>query len=230
MKPKSIGFVVLVALFTAIGIAYSVRSQLTPKPFGAFMVTSVMSSPQAGSPHLRIWTISHAVRADGSWVRMNNYKIGDQEFHERDIHDYQTGVFTIVEDATRSTVTESIPSSEYKHRNAPAVSCEGSPAGQILGLNVNYFESRYDITGNPQGDANALEKKWIVPSLGCFVLQKETLWTRKSDGVLLVDTKITPVSVDFRPVDEFFQIPSDYTARSSQELRDQLNQRLGVSP
>jgi hypothetical protein len=61
-----------------------------------------------------------------------------------------------------------------------------------------------------------------VPDLGCFVLQKETIWTRNSDGVLLVDTKITPIAISFQPVDELFEIPASYTERTREEVLNLL--------
>ena len=148
------------------------------------MATTIMSSPQKGSPYLITSTLAKAVRTDGSWVEIWTRNIGGQDKHERDIHDFKNGMVIVVEDATQSVVRKSIPPDEYKHRLAPAVSCEGSPAGQILGVDVNYAETTQNITGNEQGDATELDKSWVVPDLGCFVLQKETIWTRNSDGVL----------------------------------------------
>jgi hypothetical protein len=221
MKLK--GFLTLVALLTVAGVVYSIRSQMSPKPLRSFMVTTIMSSPQNGSPYLSTETFAKAVRTDGSWVEIWTRNIGGQDKHERDIHDFKNGMLIMVEDATQSVVRKSIPPDEYKHRLAPAVSCEGSPAGRILGLDVNYAETTQNITGNEQGDATALIKSWVVPDLGCFVLQKETIWTRNSDGVLLVDTKITPISVSFQPVDEFFEIPTSYTERTKEEVLRLLN-------
>ena len=180
-------FIILVTPLTVVGVIYSIHSQTTPKPLRSFLVTEVMSSPQKDSPYLSTWTSARAVREDGSWVtiliRSNPYQ------NERDIKDFKSGVYAIVDDATKSVVRESIPPDEYKHRLAPAVSCEGTPAGQILGLVVNYTETTQNITGNEQGDATALIKSWVVPDLGCFVLQKETIWTRNSDGVVVLPAK-----------------------------------------
>ena len=221
---KLLGFAVVVAPLTLVGIGYSIHSQLTPKPLKSFVVTSVMSSPQAGSPYLLTSTFARAVRIDGSWVTIWTRNVGGQEQYERDIRDYSSGLSTVVDDVTKSVVEETIPVSEYKHRLVPSVSCDGSPAGQILGLPVNYSETTANVTENPQGDATALIKNWVVPDLGCFVLQKETIWTRKSDGALLVDTKLTPISATFREVDEFFQIPTAYAKRTKKEVLDELNQ------
>jgi hypothetical protein len=210
-----------IALLTVAATTYSIHSQITPKPLRSFLVTEVMSSPAKDSPYLSTWTSARAVREDGSWVRISIRTHPIQ--NERDIYDFKSGVYTIVEDTTKSVVRQSIPVDEYKHRLAPAVSCEGTPAGQILGLSVNYKEETSQITYE-QGDATTLVKTWVVPDLGCFVLQKQTIWTRNTDGVLLADTKITPISVSFQPVDEFFDIPTSYTERTKEEAWNMLNQ------
>ncbi len=215
-------FLILTALLTVVASIYSIHSQTTPKPLRSFLVTEVMSSPAKDSPYLSTWTSARAVREDGSWVGIS---IGTGPIqNERDIHDFKSGVYTIVEDTTKSVVRQRIPVDEYKHRLAPAVSCEGTPAGKILGLSVTYKEETSQITGNEQGDATALVKTWVVPKLGCFVLQKQTIWTRNTDGVLLVDTKITPISISFQPVDEFFDIPTSYTERTKEEAWNMLQQ------
>jgi len=215
-------FLILTALLTVVASIYSIHSQTTPKPLRSFLVTEVMSSPAKDSPYLSTWTSARAVREDGSWVGIS---IGTVRIeNERDIHDFKSGVYTIVEDTTKSVVRQRIPVDEYKHRLAPAVSCEGTPAGKILGLSVTYKEETSQITGNEQGDATALVKTWVVPELGCFVLQKQTIWTRNTDGVLLVDTKITPISISFQPVDEFFDIPTSYTERTKEEAWNMLQQ------
>jgi hypothetical protein len=213
-------FMILAAVLTIVGAVYSIRSQTTPKPLRSFVVTEVMSSPQKDKPNLTTSTSSRAVREDGSWVttliRTTPFK------NERDIKDFQSGVYTIVDDTTSSVVRQSISPDEYKHRLAPTVSCEGTPAGRILDLDVNYTEERGSIQ-TEQGDATTVIKSWVVPDLGCFVLQKETIWTRNSDGVLLVDTKVTPISISFQRVDEFFEIPASYTERTKAETLGLLN-------
>ena len=215
-------FALFIAVFTGLGVAYSIHSQTTPTPLRPFIVTSVM----AGSTDnfLKSLPFTRAVRADGSWVETWTRTVNGKTYYERDMYDYQTGMKTIVEDATQSVVRSSIPQKEYKHRLAPAVSCQGSSAGRILGVDVNYFEDTYQITKNPQGDATAVSKNWVAPDMGCFVLQKETIWTRNSDGVLLTDTKIVPIAVSFQDVDSLFQVPATYTERTKQETIDLVNQ------
>jgi hypothetical protein len=114
-----------------------------------------------------------------------------------------------------------------------ATSCEGHPGGKILSFDVNYDENVQQIKDNPQGAATAVVKEWLAPDLGCFVLQKETVWTRNSDGMQLVDTKITPIDIKFEPVDQFFEIPTTgYTERTRPEVRALLEQTIeqGTQP
>jgi hypothetical protein len=222
-------FVLLIAPLVIAGIVYSVHSQTQPKQLRSFVVTSVMSSPKDGSPYLVTSTFARAVRADGSWVEIWPGIRGENYHDERDIHDYDAHVYTIVEDSTQSVVREVIPQDEYKHRLSAATTCDGSSSGKILGLNVNYFEDTYQLTGHPQGPATAVVKDWLVPDLGCFVLQKETIWTRNSDGLLLSDTKITPIAVSFQSVNQFFEIPTTYTERTKQETLELVKQLHATS-
>ena len=107
-----------------------------------------------------------------------------------------------------------------------ATSCQGHPSGKILDLDVNYFEDTDQLNDNPQGAATEVVKDWLAPDLGCFVLQKHTIWTRNSDGVLLVDTKITPIAITFQSVDQYFEIPTSYTERTREQARDLLEQAI----
>lgn len=212
MKLKS--FMILVGL-AATGIAaYSLHSQLTPKPLRSFVVTSVMSSPKSDSPYLSTTTFTTAVRTDGSWVEIWPSHAGGREWHERDIRDFNTGTYTVVDDITQSLTTKAIaPHDLTKQRLQPATSCQGTSDGRILGLDVIYTEDKGPMEA-PAGTATSVVKRWLAPDLGCFVLRKETAWTRDSDGALLVDTKITPISVVFQAVDQFFAIPPNYQERS----------------
>jgi hypothetical protein len=219
-------FAVPIALLTVAGVVYTTHSQLTPKPLRPFAVTSVMSTPRAGSPTLRTSTVTRAVRADGSWAEIWTRNINGREFCERNIHDYQAGIYSIVEDLTKSTVRSPIPEEEYRHRLAAATSCEGRPSGKFLGIDVNSFEDTYQLEDNPQGAATAVVTDWLAPDLGCFVMQKHTIWTRNSDGVLLVDTTITPLAIRFQSVDQYFEIPTQYTERSREQARSLLEQAV----
>jgi hypothetical protein len=211
-------FLAIVALATLVVPAYAIHSQITPKPFTPFVVNSVMSSPLANG---KTYTenFSTAVRYDGSWVEIRAVHAGGKNWEERDIHDFNSATLTVVEDMTKSTVTTVIqPHDITKWRLLNTGSCEGKLSGQILGHDVTYTEETYQITDNPQGQATAVVKRWLAPDLACFVLQKETVWTRNSDGVLLAHTTITPLSVTLEPTDQFFEIPTDYHERPPGEV------------
>ena len=223
---KLYNFAVPIAVLTVAGVVSATHSQLTPKPLRSFVVTSVMSSPQTGSPYLRTSTFTRAVRADGSWAEIWTRSINGRDSYERNIHDYEAGRFTIVDDQTRSIVRNTIPATQYRHRLSAATSCQGHPSGTILDLDVNYFEDTYQLNDHPQGAATAVVTDWLAPDLGCFVLQKHTVWTRNSDGVLLVDTKITPIAITFQSVDQYFEIPTSYTERTREQARDLLEQAI----
>lgn len=125
---KLYSLAVPIAALTAAGVVYTVHSQLTPKPLRSFVVTSVMSSPRAGSPYLRTSTFARAVRADGSWVESWQRSINHRDSYERKIYDFETGRYTIVEDLTKSIVRDTIPETEYRHRLTAATSCQGRPS------------------------------------------------------------------------------------------------------
>jgi len=223
---KLYNFAVPIAVLTVAGVVSAIHSQSTPKPLRSFVVTSVMSSPRAGSPYLGTSTLTRAVRADGSWVESWTRSINGRDTYERTIHDYEAGKYTIVEDLTKSIVRETIPETEYRHRLTAATSCQGHPSEKILDIDVNYFEDIYQLNDHPQGAATAVVTDWLAPDLGCFVLQKHTVWTRNSDGVLLVDTKITPIAITFQSVDQYFEIPTSYTERTREQARDLVEQAI----
>jgi hypothetical protein len=109
---KLYNFAVPIVVLTVTGVAYTIHSQLTPTPLRSFVVTSVMSSPRAGSPYLHTTTITRAVRSDGSWAEIETANFNGRDYSERDIHDYEAGKYTIVEDQTQSIVVETIPQDE----------------------------------------------------------------------------------------------------------------------
>jgi len=216
-------FVASTGLATAALAAYAIHSQITPKPLRPFLVTSVLTTPEAGKPYLKTYTQAYAARPDGSWVLITYLtNIGKNDAYVRDIWDVTTGVHTTIDDLTESIQTSAMTSYDIRSKRlSAAASCNGTSAGKILDFEVEYTEEKHDITHNPNGDATSVVKKWLAPELGCFVLKRETTWTRKSDGFLLVDTKIQPVAVAFQAVDQFFEVPL-YTERTPGEtLREQ---------
>jgi len=126
---------------------------------------------------------------------------------------------TNIDEITESIATRAIPHHDLKKwRLVETGRCEGSPAGKILGLDVTYTEETYQMTGQQNQTINVIEKRWLAPDLACSVLQKETLWNKQSDGTLLVDTKLTPLSVTFKNVDDLFVVPASYQERKPGEV------------
>jgi hypothetical protein len=224
-------FIALVAAVLVPLAAYTIHSQFSPQRLESFVVHSVFSTPQAGSPYLRTVGLSHVHRGDGSYVTIWTRDIQGQQFSERDIYDYTTRTFTVVDDLTESTTSRYISDKDMSKRLQPAAAiavCRPmdqsdssdvtyKSGGKILGYDVTLSEQKY-VMHTQNGDANAVVKSYAAPELGCFVLQKETTWTRINDGALLVDTKITPISVTFQSVDQFFHIPENYLERKPSEV------------
>jgi hypothetical protein len=228
MKLKTFLFVVGLAVLVV--AAYAVHSQVTPKPLRSFFVLETMSSPQSDSPYPQVWTRANAVRENGSWVLIAYLQnLGPKTTFERDVFDFERGVLTIIVEPTESIQTRAISAHEMSVRKInPVARCEGSSAGQILGFDVDYSETRnstlYDEGAGISTHINSVIKKWAAPDLGCFVLRKETIQTR-DDGTLTADTRIQALSVTFQPVDQFFEIPASYIERSPSEIDRELNRR-----
>ena len=88
----------------------------------------------------------------------------------------------------------------------------------MLDFDVEYKEEKYSVDDDANGSVTSMVKYWLAPSLGCFALKKETIWTRDKDGTLIVDTTHQAISVKFQSVDQFFLVPTDYTERSPERL------------
>src|ERR1700739_2205892 len=107
MKLKT--FIAATGVATLAIATYSVRSQMTPSPLRAFVVTCVMTSPQNGSPYLETYTKAFAVRPDGSWVMITYLpNVGTADDYIRDIYDVTLGIHTTVEDLTKSIQTRAM--------------------------------------------------------------------------------------------------------------------------
>jgi hypothetical protein len=93
----------------------------------------------------------------------------------------------------------------------------------MLDFDVEYREEKRSIDYDTNGSVTSTVKRWLAPSLGCFALKKETIWTRDKDGTLIVDTTHQAIAVKFQSVDQFFLVPTDYTERSPGETFLELN-------
>jgi hypothetical protein len=211
-------------LFVLLVSAFSAESQTSPKPLPSFYVQSTMSTPQANSPYPKTWVKGYAVRPDGSSVEIGYVNVAGQQSHIRDIYDVVNNVLTTIEELSKSIQTRAMSESESNlKRVSAAVSCGGAAAGQMLDFDVEYKEEKYSVDYDPNGSVTSIVKYWLAPSLGCFALKKETIWTRDKDGTLIVDTTHQAISVKFQSVDQFFLAPTDYTERSPGETFLELN-------
>lgn len=219
MKTKTILPIVAV-MVVLVGLG-TVHSQLTPKPFHSFLVTETMSSPQAGNPLPYVRTFSLAVREDGSWAKITRYPFAEDTAYERDIYDMGTGMWTSVDDLSKSTVTRQMTEHQMSTlKAAPAASCGGKAAGMILDQNVQYIETIDDSE-----DRQITVKKWKATALGCVALRQETIMKEKRGDAwtLTIDTSLQAFSLVFEPVDQFFQVPKDYTERKPSEVYQELH-------
>ena len=222
MKLKTL--ILVVGVFTVSAVAYSVHSQISPKPLRSFFAQGTMSSPQSNSPYPKTIIKGYAVRPDGSWVLISYNNVTGKESHIRDVYDTVNNIHTTVEELTKSTTTKAMSASESGiKRVSAATSCGGKTAGQMVGFDVEYTEEKRPVDYGTNGPVTSMIKRWLAPDLGCFALKKETVWTRDADGTLLVDTTEQIISVNFQSVDQFFVIPSDYTERSPGEVYLELS-------
>jgi len=211
-------------LFVLLVSTFSAKSQTSPKSLPSFYVQSTMSTPQADSPYPKTWVKGYAIRPDGSSVEIGYVNVGGRQSYVRDIYDVVKNVQTTIEELSKSIQTRAMSESESNFKRvSAAVSCGGAAAGQMLDFDVEYKEEKYSVDYDPNGSATSIVKYWLAPSLGCFALKKETIWTRDKDGTLIVDTTHQAISVKFQSVDQFFLVPTDYTERSPGEIYLELN-------
>jgi hypothetical protein len=183
-----------------------------------------MSTPQADSPYTKTWVKGYAVRPDGSSVEIGYVNVGGRQSYVRDIYDVVKNVQTTIEELSKSIQTRAMSESESNlKRVSAAVSCGGAAAGQMFDFDVEYKEEKYSLDYDANGSVTSIVKYWLAPSLGCFALKKEAIWTRDKDGTLIVDTTHQAISVEFQSVDQFFLVPADYTERSPGEIVLELN-------
>jgi len=209
--------VLIVAAIAALLGLRTVYSQLTPRPFHSFVVTETMSSPLAGSPLPYVRTFSIAVREDGSWVKITPIEhIAAEMVYERDIYDMQTGIWTTVDELSKSTLTREMSEHQMSTlANHPAASCGGRAAEKILGQDIQYIE-----TADDSDERQMTVKKWMATGLGCVPLKQETIMKENRNGTWTptVDTTLQAFSLVFEPVDQFFRVQNDYIERKPSEV------------
>jgi hypothetical protein len=222
MKTKT--FVAIVVLAVILLGLKVVHSQLSPQPFRPFVVTKTMSSPVAGRPLPLVQIYSLAVRDDGSFVRIAHVQnvVPGRTAYIRDIYDMQTGIWTTVDELSKSTETRHMSEHQMSTLKAnPAASCGGKSAGEILGQKVEYVENTREADDGYQ----ITTKKWSATALGCITLREETIMKTKdgTDWNLVADTNHQAISLTFQSVQQFFDVPSDYVERKPSEVLNELH-------
>jgi hypothetical protein len=193
-----------------VGIAATgLRAQtVSVQPFVGIQVGEV--SPRKEDPPMpRTYFQTIAVRSDGSISRVSKLQHATQVLYVRDVVDATAKTHTSV-----SPVKESILVRPYNDfQTIGRASCQGTPAGQLQGFDVLYSESTETLK-----DGSAVNtKEWKAPRLGCYPLVQEWINTRRS-GELIGDTKHSLVHVKLGEPDPwYFEIPTNYTARTSEE-------------
>lgn len=177
MKRKLIFAGFILALATVIG--YNVHSNLVPPPLHPFFVYVANSSLTSGLPVPIVYARGYAIREDGSWVEIYQPNLNKETQLDtmRTIRDFTAMKTTIVYDTAESTTTYGIPHGDIAFfKIVPKAHC-GSPAGQLLGYDVQYRESDEPlyvyVKGGPDRAIKNHEKFWEAPALGCYALRHE---------------------------------------------------------
>ena len=124
------------------------------------------------------------------------------------------------------------------HPIKSAVTCGYPSAGQVLGYSVEYSKVEKPIfngeTNEHQHATHVIQEDWYAPSLGCVSLKSRTrmqTWvadtTHPNGGSWFsqADTTRTGLSVVVGPVDEYFEIPTNYVERNFTDTFMELNRR-----
>jgi hypothetical protein len=227
MKRKLIFTVFMAAVLAIIG--YNVHSQLVPRPLRPFFVyvaeTSLRflaeSSPQPAIPFVS--ARGYAIREDGSWVEVYHplRNKATQFDNMRTIRDFTAMRKTIVYDTSGSTSTYGMARHDVNQfRIVPKAHC-GSPAGQLMGYDVEYWESNEPlysyVKGGPDRVIKNQEKFWGAPALGCYALRHEQYATL-DDGSVFINAIWTAMYVIEGDVTKYFEVPSNYIEMSPSEM------------
>jgi hypothetical protein len=168
-----------------------------------------------------------AIRSDGSVARaVFQPPVQDHAaFYERAVTDVGQGRHTLVDPFTESITT--YPSQELVNRirRKPANSCPGQAGEKVLGYET--VSEVKTLTTNPRaGKTVTTVTTWRAPQLDCVMLRQETR-TVRADGRILLQIISATVVTPGEPPAWFFEIPSDYTERSSSAVRSETSSMLG---
>jgi len=220
----------VVAMFANINRLRASTSALKP-----FLATETTTSSTAGEPNSTTFdTTQLAVRADGSYVRIAKPNAG--QLPRRSIVDFQKGIAVNVLPEIQTVTTNKL-----KHQKpfVPAVHCvtdadptqrveHGRPDGQVLGYPVDKSAFREQIPKGGYGpeEHRSLVTSWAAPSLGCFLMRRETVTEKLTNGTWVADSSVVEQVTSIVPqnVDDYFVVPTGYTEMASGDVRMKLHE------
>jgi hypothetical protein len=243
MKTKTL---IILAAIAVLGIAgFNLRTKLLhAAAFRSFVATESISTWTVDFPQEALTSSEEvAVREDGSSVRIQPLtSLGSQKngpLFLRGIYDFKKMRLTVVHPEIKSIVSTRLGAIEVSREYKPAYSCEtdvpanqavtrGKSDGQILGFDVDMSEVLIKDYPPPGPEPHQMTiKTWMAPALGCFVLREESHEDKLVSGNWIRDKwAVVQVSaVTYKPVDSYFEIPSDYVERATGDaaaLRTQI--------
>jgi hypothetical protein len=204
--------------------------------FQSFLVNVTVSTWQSDLSEPSSESVQYAVRQDGSWVLIFADPPNSRNTR-RHITDFQTGLHVTVTSEVQAITTRRL-STNHK-RYGPATDCSetfrgqvisrGTPAGQILGFDVDMTEMKDDhIPPGAWGPGPHRSdfKTWMAPALGCFVLRKEMLTDKQLSSGWVKDWNQVEqaLAVQFIPVEQYFIVPPSYAETARGDLMVKLHE------
>lgn len=176
--------------------------QLVPKPLHPFFVyMTQISLAGLGEPPNQpqipfVYASGRAIREDGSSVEVS-HSFSPEESGRRDIFGEQKAIFDFstmrritVNDTAESTTTTGLVHHDIAlSKIVPRAHC-GTPAGKMLGYDVEYWEDNTPAVSTKGGTEKPMEdhqKFWGAPALGCYALRKEEK-SNWPDGSVFMDS------------------------------------------
>jgi hypothetical protein len=210
-------------------------SQVAVMPLRPFVLITSHTGPSVDSSGLPwIHAEGLVVREDGSYVHLASITDAKGEMlFSHSVFDFRKMTQTYVEPVSESVSTIALQSyMDEQTRIKPQSQC-GKPAGEILGIPVEYREedepSESTDTEGHTHQMHFLTKEWAAPSLGCTALRTEgTMYKsdpKSGNKTCEVNNSWQAVWVEFRPVDSFFEVPAGYTERNPIEIDKEMARR-----
>jgi hypothetical protein len=242
MQRKIIIAVFTLALLVVVG--YNVHSQLVPKPLHPFFVYMTQISlaglrEPPNQPQIPfVYASGRAIREDGSSVEVS-HSFSPEESGRRDIFGEQKAIFDFstmrritVNDTAESTTTTGLVHHDIAlSKIVPRAHC-GTPAGKMLGYDVEYWEDNTPAVSTKDGTEKPMEdhqKFWGAPALGCYALRKEEK-SNWPDGSVFMDSIEQALYVTEGDVRKYFEIPPRYKEMSPSEVMAEVSRKYPDIP